>query len=456
MAPSAPLPSSNASTNIPTAQDVTTSGGVWAPTSAKRDKLGELRTALAEIKDKGPFAPTLSDLATPVEQLDLWLVDGLQAIAQAADDTIVEDDDSAVWKQVQQWMTDIRKEKDDRMTKFQFEDYLRRFNREMERHLAYQMAQHPTLLQSVRDYVDIDAQIEQLESPPPQTLLEQKPNHLVVAMERYRLLLAQAASQVMLDAWKTLTTISDNDIDRAAVDGVTLDTDTASARLPLAKVEAVLESCLRGNSSTRVDAFWSLMDNDDDGLLQEVEMNSTCELAVTPVGKALDALLKEALEAQPVRTPPAADDSLPTKPLGWRQRRRETRHKRLLQKMFAQTIKKHFLDEVEMPHRLRCIYAWANKSHQDNAIKSVMVDEIAWTGRKRYVELPPKISLPEFREVQQEHFTHLDRVATEYLKSFREDLWIMQGNRRQRSELIRDSALFMGVVCAIDYAIIVL
>ena len=264
MAPSAPLPSSNASTNIPTAQDVTTSGGVWAPTSAKRDKLGELRTALAEIKDKGPFAPTLSDLATPVEQLDLWLVDGLQAIAQAADDTIVEDDDSAVWKQVQQWMTDIRKEKDDRMTKFQFEDYLRRFNREMERHLAYQMAQHPTLLQSVRDYVDIDAQIEQLESPPPQTLLEQKPNHLVVAMERYRLLLAQAASQVMLDAWKTLTTISDNDIDRAAVDGVTLDTDTASARLPLAKVEAVLESCLRGNSSTRVDAFWSLMDNDDD------------------------------------------------------------------------------------------------------------------------------------------------------------------------------------------------
>ena len=112
--------------------------------------------------------------------------------------------------------------------------------------------------------------------------------------------------------------------------------------------------------------------------------------------------------------------------------------------------------EVEMPHRLRCIYAWANKGHQDNKIQSVVVDEIAWTGRKRYVELPPKISLPEFRQVQQEHFTHLDRVAAEYLKSFREDLWIRQGKGRQRAELYRDCALFMAVVCGIDYIIITL
>ena len=71
------------------------------------------------------------------------------------------------------------------------------------------------------------------------------------------------------------------------------------------------------------------------------------------------------------------------------------------------------------------------------------------------MELPPKISLAEFREVQQEHFTHLDRVASELLKSFHEDLWVVQGNGRQTAELIRDCSIFMFVVCAVDYAIIV-
>ena len=57
---------------IPTAQDVTTSGGVWAPTSAKRDKLAEYKTALTEDQD------TLDDAATDDQKLDLFLVDGLQ------------------------------------------------------------------------------------------------------------------------------------------------------------------------------------------------------------------------------------------------------------------------------------------------------------------------------------------------------------------------------------------
>jgi hypothetical protein len=237
------------------------------------------------------------------------------------------------------------------------------------------------------------------------------------------------------------------------VDGIQLNTDPAATQIPLVQVEALLESYLQGNATTRIDAWWSLLDKDNDGLLQESEMNSVCQLAITPVGKALEALLAEALQAHPVRTTLTADGSWPK--MKWRQRRQETRHKRLLGKMFTKTVQQHFVNEVEMPHRLRCIYAWANKRHQNNAITSVVVDEIAWTGRKRYVELPPKISLSEFREVQQEHFTHLDRVATEYLHSFREDLWIVQGKKRQRSELMRDCALFMAVVCGIDYAIVV-
>ena len=122
--------------------------------------------------------------------------------------------------------------------------------------------------------------------------------------------------------------------------------------------------------------------------------------------------------------------------------------------MFKNATKNHFIDEVEINHRLRCIYAWAEKEHQGNKLDSVLVEDEGWTGRKRYVELSPKISLPEFREVQQEHFTHLDRVGKEILKSFREDLWIQQGKRRQQSELIRDCLAFLAVVSVADYLIL--
>ena len=122
--------------------------------------------------------------------------------------------------------------------------------------------------------------------------------------------------------------------------------------------------------------------------------------------------------------------------------------------MLDKAILKHFDDEVETPHRLRCIYAWAEKAHQDNKLQSIMVDAEGWSDRKRYVELSPKISLAEFREVQQEHFTHLDRIGTEILKSYREDLWVLQGKGRERKELIRDSALFMTAVSVADYLIL--
>ena len=93
------------------------------------------------------------------------------------------------------------------------------------------------------------------------------------------------------------------------------------------------------------------------------------------------------------------------------------------------------------------------KAHQDNKLDSVMVDE-GWSGRKRYVELSPKISLVEFREVQSIHFTHFDRIGAEILKSYREDLWVMQGKGRQNKELFRDSLLFLAGVSAIDYIIL--
>ena len=86
----------------------------------------------------------------------------------------------------------------------------------------------------------------------------------------------------------------------------------------------------------------------------------------------------------------------------------------------------------------------------------MLVDDHGWSGRKRYVELSPKISESEFREVQDIHFTHLNRIGSEILTSFREDLWVLQGKGRERKELVRNSILFLSVVSIVDYIIIML
>ena len=119
-------------------------------------------------------------------------------------------------------------------------------------------------------------------------------------------------------------------------------------------------------------------------------------------------------------------------------------------------IKYNFEDDLEMPHRLRCIYAWANKGHQDNKMDNVHIDT-GLRGRKRYgVELTPKISLLEFREVQQEHFPHLDRISEEMMKSFRDDLLVEQGKCRQSGTEVQWNTLYFmgaGVVRVVDVCI---
>ena len=122
-------------------------------------------------------------------------------------------------------------------------------------------------------------------------------------------------------------------------------------------------------------------------------------------------------------------------------------------KLFNKAIANHFDVEVETPHRLRCIYAWAEKEHQNNRIDSVHIESGTIAGRKRYVELAPKISLEEFRSEQQEHFSHLDRVGEEILSSFREDLLVDQGKGRQNKQERRDMLLFLGAVSAVDAVI---
>lgn len=462
------IPSSDlSSAHIPTALDVTTSGGVWAPTSAKREKLRELKAQLAEENEphiQGYDRRTLDDLASDEQRLDLYLADGLAVLTRFAEDSRLADSDKELVQPVlESWKSRAGKLPCD-VSQVQWDEFLTNAAKDVELHLS----KYPSdrCLKTVRDFYLPE---ESIATAPVESSGDRSSSNAAddatttvvqsfaqQAMIRCRLLLALGAAEHLKDSWKTLTSVTDQDVDRAAVNGESLESQTNTLRLD--RAVAVLAAHLEGSCADRVDALWSLVDRDRDGLLDEVEMVRVCELAIEPNRRALKRLFQEALQANPVREPLAVLDAgdgnaAPPPPPGWRQRRRDAKERKRLTTAFERTLRVHFLDEVEMPHRLRCIYAWANKGHQENRIDSVMVDESGWTGRKRYVELQPKISLSEFREVQREHFKHLDRVGGEFIHSFREELWIAQGKGRNRKKLLRNCSLFLAVVCTADLMI---
>jgi len=502
MAPSSP-PTTDAgiNTEIPTARDVTASGGVWAPTSAKRERLREIMAELAsEPKYEGM---TLDDLATDEQKLDLYLADGMLFLARLTDSTTattstataLESDGHEILKQVLQFSKDRANDlytstpdssssSGQQITQVQVEEYLNDVTKEIEEQLMalpsdrclkmlrdFYYGDDSNITGSSPDAAAVDADDDGGVDPMTATIQ----SYADEASLRFRLLLAKGAAQHLKESWSVLTAVSDQDVDRAAVKGENI--ENSAKTVSAVKLQAVLAAFLQGTCADRVEALWNLIDRDQDGLIDEVEVDTVCELAIEPVRIALGNLLREALEAHPVRAVPLSEifnvdqdggdngnsgqttqattiaAPPPAKPLSWRQRRRERKEVKKLTKMFQNSLKNHFLDEVELPHRLRCSYAWANKRHQGNRLDSVLVDDAGWSGRKRYVELHPKIALAEFREVQSEHLPHLDRVAEEFVRSFRNDLWIQQGKLRNRRVLLRDCTLFLTVVCAIDYAI---
>ncbi|KAL3943999.1 MAG: hypothetical protein SGBAC_001909 [Bacillariaceae sp.] len=456
MSPASPIttnttktPPKDGESRIPTAKDVTTAGGIWAPTSAKRDKLAELKVELTEEQD------SLDDAATPSQLQDLHLVDGLQLICKVADS--VPDNTTPAVQQFSEWLVEQQAKMPEEMGKDKWEAHLAIVQEQvdaMKSHIAL-----PYCLKDVRDYLDPTSikeehqeELQKISGP----AFQVQDDAFAQAVLLLRLQLIEAAIEHFLASWDACTTVSDGDVDRAATQGQSLEPQAST--LPTAKVYKYLFAHLSGNCSDRVDAAWDLIDKDNDGLLDESEMTLVAELCLTPVQLALPKLFELALNEDPVTEADlvlAGNDETPAAAAskGWRQRRREAKMKKQLTKMFEKSIQNCFEDEVELPHRLRCIYAWAEKAHQDNKLDSIMVDS-GWSDRKRYVELSPKISLPEFREVQQEHFAHFDRIGTEILKSYREDVWVLQGKGRERKELLRDSALFMSAVSIADYLIL--
>ncbi|CAJ1969658.1 unnamed protein product [Cylindrotheca closterium] len=455
MAPSAPSsPQQQGESRIPTAKDVTTAGGIWAPTSAKRDKLNELRT---ELKDG---MESLDDAATESQLQDLYLVDGLQLISKTIDSTT--DITTPVIAECSEWLVEQQAKMPEGMDKDKWEAHLAIVKEHIDTMKNSHISSTSNCLKDVRDYLDPTSIEEQdeLEKHTSEPLLQVQDEPFSQAVLLLRFQLMEAAMEHFLASWDACTTVSDGDVDRAATQGISVEPQART--LPTAKVYKYLFAHLSGSCSERVDAAWDFIDKDDDGLLDESEITLVAELCLAPVQLALPRLFELALNEEPATEADLAaaaleasdGDAKPSPPQkGWRQRRREANMKKQLIKMFDKAVQKTFEDEVEMPHRLRCIYAWAEKAHQDNKLESIMV-ESGWSDRKRYVELSPKISLPEFREVQREHFTHLDRIGTEILKSYREDLWVLQGKGRERKELMRDSALFMAVVSLADYLIL--
>ena len=446
MAQPSPSGSSSSTAKMPTAKDVTTSGGVWAPTSAKRDKMSELLLALEEGQT------TLDDAATPEQQLDLYLADGMDVIVKATEQNASFEAMTSVIENIDTWMEGKARDLPEDLRQVQWETYLKDVSK-----MAKSMAlEYPSgrCLRNIRDFYEWKPSENDAEMKDELTSVDQAYKDSVIL---YRLYLLQAEAEQLLESWDVLTKVSDADVDRSAVKGVALEPQAST--LSLSKLNAVLHSFVAGSCEDRVAATWDLMDRDGDGLLEDNEMDQVAYLIVNPIEKSLQSLFQAAVEAYPVR---ASLDSLEntgggseiSRKKGWRERRRERHTEKRLQRVFSDTLKTHFRDEVEMPHRLRCSYAWAEKAHQANKIESVHVESSDWGSRQRYVELQPKISLEEFKEVQREHFTHLDRVGQELIKSFRENLLVDQGKGRQSTELKRDCLAFLAVVSVVDWIIV--
>jgi hypothetical protein len=549
----------------------TQGGGVWAQTSAKRDKLSELLTELRDSSgiDTGlKGMETLDFAAVGDEKLDLELVDGMKLLVRAVDSCsgdgiVVGDalDNSKNAADVSYYQNDVidtnveiaaknaikqlfklldnnstkasaMAAPDEEWTKAKFEATMNEAIRILsegclpKRSVLLANNKNPVagsldmshpfcyLRQFVVSENDVDENgknnannnvIDQLDPKTRQHIetLNDITNHAFLSSTQlYRTLLLRATAQTLSENWDQLTTVTSGDIDRAAVSNDTSSSQSSSSSshhrstINSKSIYDVFEAYATKSPNEWVQSWWKLIDADADGLIDQEEMNTCVNLTIQPVHLALRDVLDLALEVCPVRTIGLggeeearkknawflmtvgnADDDIagithssstviPStqhhQKLSWRNRRKELKARKVLSKTFQSTIARHFRDQVELPHRLRCIYAWAEKSHQDNKLDSILVDASgdwgdgaasAVMGRKRYVELEPKISYAEFREVQQRHLPHLDKIGEEIVMSFKEDIWLLQGKKRQNKELRRDCFLFLLGVSLIDVGI---
>lgn len=510
----------------------TKGGGVWANTSAKKEKLAELLTEMnsdgIDTATKG--METLDDAATSQEKLDLELADGLKMVAKFVDYGMKNDnatdssEDTNIVVSLRETAVAANNateqmfqllESASTVEEWEKPKYEATLN-EVIRVLSVGLPEDPNLKKPEAGSLDVNnpfcylrefiadtesnsvsdtAKVGQIGEPSDEVEIEQQAQLLnnitneafSSSTQLYRTLLLRATAQTLLDHWDTITTVTSGDIDRGAVSKTVVPRERSTVKAQ--SIRKIFEAYANGANEEWVQSWWNCIDDDGDGLIDEEEMNNCVDLAIKPVHMALSDMVNISLEACPARAAGMGGDepsawflggedisnintssstnssaaSKMSKKLSWRNRRKELKARKALTKAFQATVARHFSDQVETPHRLRCIYAWAEKSHQDNKLDSILVDASEeWgaassiVGRQRYVELVPKISYAEFREEQAHHFPHLDKIGEEVAFSFKEDIWVLQGNGRQNKELKRDCALFLLGVSLIDFAIIML
>jgi hypothetical protein len=437
----------------------TEGGGVWAQTNAKREKLGELRLELN--REQGEL--TLDDAATLEERKDLCLVDGIIAISSIVDGKYIQNAKHFESSNLQMPFLQTFKSSMDDFTKTflevdekvlttaeinreQFEMYIRYLIEKID---SYQVSNKETLA-NLRNNLLFSPPNDDYDTLPPSLLSELAADSSISESEEiFRILLLKSTLNHLSEEWEILIKISERDVDRAATTGITIEQPTT---ISISKLHAAICSFGYGTCVDRVKTLWTLFDKDDDGLLDQAEMDAVAYMSVKPVEAAFLEFVKLSIESSPLR-----DTYSEHQNAGWFKRRKiakvEAKAKKDILKFTQNTIKRHFDADVEMPHRLRCTYAWAEKKHQDGKVQSVTVSEEGHGGKQRYVELDPKISYKEFRDQQKNHFSHLDRVAEELSVGLKEELWISQGKGRQRATLKKESAAFLSVVAAIDLAI---
>lgn len=485
----------------------TEGGGVWAQTNAKRDKLGELRLELRH--DLGQL--TLDDAATMQEKLDNYLVDGIKAVACFTDDAKEDSSSSAALRgeldqagqtpALDDFYGLLQEFGDSKqyINRQEYESHLLKLIGHVEQIKAHHTAvAEPSSLISIRDMLafvppnetvpsgdKIPSNVEKDISSP---ILQD----FAICSEYYRILLLEACLNYLATKWDDVVKIVDADMDRAAATGTAL---TVPDTISVFKLHQVLEAFGRRGCSERVRALWDLMDKDGDGLLNQVEMDEVVLMSIRPVENALDSFVRDCMGVWPLRRPipenphdfakEEEEEEMHPEKKGryqrWKEQRIEKKAKKTFMKLFHRAVKRHFEIDVEVAHRLRCCYAWAEKEHQEGKVNSILVDSSSAVdadgthhdktssvggnstgggggglfsgGRKRYVELDPKISYNEFRQVQKGIFPHLDRVSEELCNGFKEELWIIQGKRRQNAVLKRESLAFLIVVSLLDLGI---
>jgi len=598
-------------------------GGVWAQTSAKRDKIGELRMELKFEKGER----SLDDKASEGELLDLYLVDGMQAVFMALDDdklmegarigsgggiSPVLQDFEILLQQGGDSFRDnnnsdtttahMSSSSDIQINKEQFEAHISGLRDQLS---ILKNQYYPSHKEKDTDTTDKDTDtatttppysspLSHLRDiyiyPPPSSTPNAIPKpansdddspkipskHLSnltspitqplhQCADYFTILLLESTLYYVAEQWDDFTTVSDSDIDRAATkantstgtvaneggggdsgvdrpttiavgklhgvlrasynsgmrndfdtagsdggDAITVDADsnaddatTTSATSPPASLPLAAPASATKRTT---EAYWNLIDRDNDGMIDQAEMDKVVQWSLQPVKRAFQLFVEEALDVAPLRQQQTiatieeeeekvamntndtadADASSTTKSSssggGWYSKRKtrklEQKSKKILLKLLKRTVQKHFEIDVETPHRLRCIYAWADKKHQNGMVDSVLVEEhnpnqqggggddgdgssksgggfmgLLGTGRTRYVELDPKISYDEFKIIQEEHFPHLDKASRELCTSLKEDIWVHQGKGRQNLELKREITGFLILVGLIDVAI---